>query len=182
MPSLTDANFSRSVVFMCAHSDDGAMGLIINRRAKDITFAALVDQMDLGDNDGHEAGEFEAGAHAPVLLGGPVETNRGFVLHSDDYGSPDQTLHISNGLRLTATTDVIKAMRAGRGPARTLVALGYSGWSPGQLEAEIQANGWLHCEADAALVFDAPLEDRYGLALARLGIDLSHLSVNAGHA
>ncbi|MCB1509762.1 MAG: YqgE/AlgH family protein [Hyphomicrobiaceae bacterium] len=180
MPTLTDENFNRSVVFMCAHSSDGAMGLIINRRAQDITFATLMEQIDF-DDEGEDA-MTEQLADVPVMLGGPVETNRGFVLHSGDYGSFGSTLQVRNGLGLTATVDILRAMRNGLGPARTLLALGYSGWSPGQLEAEIQSNGWLHCDADEALIFDTPVEDRYSLALARLGIDLSHLSVNAGHA
>lgn len=178
MPTLKDPNFERSVIFMCAHSDQGAMGLIINQRARDITFPALLDQLDISGGDGIPS-EMR---HKPVLLGGPVETSRGFVLHSNDYHNEEATLTVDSRLGLTATIEILKDMLAGNGPADTLLALGYSGWSPGQLEREIQANGWLHCTADDELIFHTPLDEKYDRSLARLGIDLSHLSADAGHA
>jgi putative transcriptional regulator len=182
MPSMSDANFARSVVYLCAHSEEGAMGLIINQRARDITFLGLLKQLHVvGDDDDNS--ELRATlAERAVLLGGPVDTNRGFVLHSTDYKSEETTLAVRDEMGLTATLDVLRAIMAGQGPARSLLALGYAGWSPGQLETEIQANGWLHCAADPDLVFDAPIADKYELALASMGIDPSHLSSFAGHA
>lgn len=178
MPTMNDPNFARSVVYLCAHSSDGAMGLVINQRAQDITFAGLLEQLDvIGEGDAHDRV-----AERDVLVGGPVETNRGFVLHSGDYKSEETTLTVCDDFGLTATLDVLRAMLAGRGPKRSLLALGYAGWSPGQLESEIQANGWLHCAADPDLVFDAPIDDKYDLALASLGIDPTQLSSFHGHA
>lgn len=180
MPAMSDSNFARSVVYLCAHSSDGAMGLVINHRARDITFLGLLEQLDVIGDDG--VGARSAFADRAVLLGGPVDTNRGFVLHSTDYRSEETTLPVRDEIGLTATLDVLRAMLAGNGPARSLMALGYAGWSPGQLESEIQANGWLHCAADPDLVFDAPIDEKYELALASMGIDPSHLSSFAGHA
>lgn len=175
---MNDPNFARSVVYLCAHSSDGAMGLVINQRAQDITFAGLLEQLDvIGEGDAQDRV-----AERDVLVGGPVETNRGFVLHSGDYKSEETTLTVCDDFGLTATLDVLRAMLAGRGPKRSLLALGYAGWSPGQLESEIQANGWLHCAADPDLVFDAPIDDKYDLALASLGIDPTQLSSFHGHA
>jgi putative transcriptional regulator len=118
----------------------------------------------------------------PVHVGGPVETGRGFVLHTADYFSTDSTLAIDDGICLTATIDILRAIATGAGPGRKILALGYAGWAPGQLESEIQANGWLHCTADADLVFDADLDAKYARALAKIGIDPSHLVADAGHA
>lgn len=182
MPSMNDANFARSVVYLCAHSEDGAMGLIINQRARDITFLGLLEQLDVVGDDDDNPDLRARLAERAVLLGGPVDTNRGFVLHSTDYKSEETTLAVRDEIGLTATLDVLRAILAGQGPARSLLALGYAGWSPGQLESEIQANGWLHCSADPDLVFDAPINDKYELALASMGIDPSQLSSFAGHA
>ena len=157
------------------------MGLIINHPAHDISFKDLVEQLDLDLAED----EIEAQASAnpiPVNIGGPVDTGRGFVLHSSDYMSEDSTLKISDAFCLTATVDILKALMRGEGPAQALLALGYSGWAPGQLEREIHANGWLSSDADAGLVFDQPIDARYDLALSGIGIDPSFLVSDYGHA
>lgn len=180
MPLMTDKRFARSVVYMCAHSKDGAMGLIINQRASHIDFPNLLERLGITT---------EAGRAIPrdllsraVHLGGPVETGRGFVLHTTDYLAADSTLQIDARVCLTATIDILKAMATGNGPNRSILALGYASWGSGQLESEIAANGWLTCPADPNLVFSNDLERKYTLALAELGIDLSHLVSDVGHA
>lgn len=180
MPSMTDKRFQRSVIYLCSHSDKGAMGLIVNQRASKIQFGDLLRELKLGGGaDDPRAGD---GAGTMVHVGGPVSTERGFVLHSDDYFIGSATLAIADGVCLTATLDILKAIASGQGPRRSLLALGYSGWAPGQLEAEIQANGWLNCQADHELVFGTDLELKYTRALAKMGIDPSHLVSEAGHA
>jgi len=179
MPVMTDKRFARSVVYMCAHSKDGAMGIIINQRASHIDFPALLERLGL-------SGEAEArpvGLTArPVHIGGPVETGRGFVLHTADYMASESTLQIDNTVCLTATIDILKAIASGAGPHHSILALGYASWSAGQLEDELAANGWLNCPADPELVFSPDLDRKYIRALAKLGVDLSHLSSDAGHA
>jgi putative transcriptional regulator len=178
MPGIHDANFERSLVFVCAHSKHGAMGLIINKPAPLMSFADLVDKIDIGP-----AHEIPAEIlRVPVRLGGPVEQYRGFVLHSTDYKTAEFSLKVSSTYVLTATTDVLRDIALRKGPARSLITLGYSGWSPGQLENEIQRNGWLHCEADADLVFSDNLERKYGQALEKIGVDPAMLSSDFGHA
>jgi putative transcriptional regulator len=181
MPLMTDRRFSRSVIYICAHSEDGAMGIIINQRASHLSFPSLLERLGLVA-DGAEESLPEDVLKMSIHVGGPVETGRGFVLHSADYYSADSTLPIENGVCLTATIDILKAIATGEGPGRRLLALGYAGWSPGQLESEIQANGWLHCPADMDLVFDADVDDKYSRAMAKIGIDPSHLVSDAGHA
>ncbi|MGQ0672181.1 MAG: YqgE/AlgH family protein [Hyphomicrobium sp.] len=181
MPIMTDRRFARSVIYMCAHSEEGAMGLIINYRAPHINFPDLLERLGIvtgGADDGIPADLLDRHVH----VGGPVETGRGFVLHSADYHASDSTLAIDDGISLTATIDILKAIAAGRGPHQSLLALGYAGWSPGQLENEIQANGWLHCPADSELLFDPDLDNKYVRAMAKIGIDPSHLVSDAGHA
>lgn len=181
MPLMTDRRFARSVIYMCAHSEEGAMGLIVNYRAPNISFPDLLERLGIvpsGADDGIPADILERQVH----VGGPVETGRGFVLHSSDYHARDSTLNIDEDISLTATIDILKAIAAGHGPHRSMLALGYAGWSPGQLENEIQANGWLHCPADTELLFDPDLESKYSRALAKIGIDPSHLVNEAGHA
>ena len=181
MPSMKDPRFARSVIYMCAQSKDGAMGLIVNQRAPNITFPKLLEQLDVIPKGG--SGRLpDRIASIGVQIGGPVETVRGFVLHSADYFTSDSTLPIKGGVSLTATIDILKALAAGSGPERAILALGYAGWSAGQLESEIQANGWLHCPADDAIVFDSDLDSKYGRAMTKLGIDPSHLVSEAGHA
>lgn len=181
MPLMTDRRFARSVIYMCAHSDDGAMGLIINHRADHINFPDLLERLGIvtqGAEDGIPNDILERQVH----VGGPVETGRGFVLHSSDYHSDDATLPIDADVSLTASIDILKAMASGEGPTHAMLALGYAGWSAGQLESEIQANGWLHCPPDLNLLFDDDLEGKYARALAKIGVDPSHLVSDAGHA
>ena len=181
MPTMGDPRFERTLIYLCAHSEDGAMGLVINKRASNITFPELLKQLSIQISP--ESGVLGADVETlPVLFGGPVETGRGFVLHSQDYYSDESTLPVADDVGLTSTIDILRAIACGTGPTHALLALGYSGWAPGQLEAEIQANGWLHCEADADLLFAAGLDDKYEKALAKLGVDLSLLSGDAGHA
>lgn len=181
MPSMTDKRFHRSVIYMCAHSDAGAMGLIINQKVSELRFPKLLQQLNLMRK--HKEAELPPNVRdMKVHVGGPVETSRGFVLHSADYQSTDSTLSIGRSFRLTATIDILKAIAAGKGPDRALLALGYSGWAPGQLESEIQANGWLTCPADFDLVFDPDLESKYQRAMSKIGINLLHLSSTTGHA
>lgn len=181
MPKMSDKRFARSVIYMCAHSEEGAMGLIINQRADHISAPDLLERLGIPtrSQDDEIAGDILA---LPIQVGGPVDTGRGFVLHSGDYFAEDSTLTIESGICLTATIDILKAIAAGEGPDRALLALGYAGWSPGQLESEIQANGWLSCPADPDLVFAADLENKYARAMAKLGVNLSHLVSDAGHA
>ncbi len=181
MPLMSDRRFQRSVIYMCAHSDDGAMGLIINHRANHISFPDLLERLGIvprGAEDGISNDLLERHVH----VGGPVETGRGFVLHTSDYFVNNSTLPIDRDVSLTASIDILKAIAAGEGPVRSMLALGYAGWSAGQLETEIQANGWLHCPADTDLIFDPDLESKYVRALAKIGIDPSHLVSDAGHA
>ena len=180
MPIMTDRRFARSVIYMCAHSAEGAMGLIINQRASHISFSELMKQLSIMPETADEV-EIEL-EDMDVHVGGPVETGRGFVLHSADYYVADSTLPIDDGVSLTATIDILKAIAGGKGPDRAILALGYAGWRAGQLESEIAANGWLHCPADADLLFDRDLEQKYERALSKIGVDPSHLVSDAGHA
>lgn len=181
MPRMTDKRFARSVIYMCAHSEDGAMGLIINQRATNISAPDLLERLgiDIQTSDDDTADDILS---LPIQVGGPVETGRGFVLHSADYFVDDTTLAIEPDVCLTATVDILRAIAERRGPKKALLALGYAGWSPGQLESEIQANGWLNCPADLDLIFGDDLDSKYTRAMAKLGIDLSHLVSDAGHA
>lgn len=178
MPLMTDKRFARSVVYMCVHNDEGAMGLIINQRAPHIDFPDLLERL------GIKPPARGKGMLIPrtVHVGGPVETGRGFVLHSSDYMVDDATLEIGAGVCLTATIDILEAIASGEGPCHSILALGYASWAPGQLESEILANGWLNCPADPDLVFSEDLERKYTRAMAKIGIDLSHLVSDVGHA
>lgn len=181
MPAMNDKRFARSVIYMCAHSSQGAMGLIINQQANNIHLPELLRQLGIVEKGAED--EMPVGVQSmAVHVGGPVETGRGFVLHTPDYYTEDSTLKIAGDFCLTATIDILKAMATGQGPKRAILALGYAGWSPGQLEREIHANGWLHCPADTDLVFDSDLEGKYDRAMSKIGIDLSHLVSEAGHA
>lgn len=181
MPSMTDRRFARSVIYLCAHSKEGAMGLIINQPAAHISFAELLEQLQIlpKGKPGIVAPEI---SETNVHIGGPVETGRGFVLHSSDYVTPDSTLRIGDKFCLTATIDILRAMATRKGPKRSILALGYAGWSAGQLEAEIQANGWLNCPADFDLVFDTDVDEMYDGAMGRIGVNPTHLVSDAGHA
>ncbi|MBL27333.1 MAG: YqgE/AlgH family protein [Rhodospirillaceae bacterium] len=173
MPQMSDPRFARTVIYMCAHSADGAMGLVINKPIGSLTFAELMDQM------GIELGEIDD--QIRVHFGGPVESSRGFVLHTTDYVQ-ESTLVVNEEFALTATVDVLKSIADGSGPSKSILALGYAGWSPGQLDGEIQANGWLNVAADPELVFASANDDKWERALAKVGIDLSALSSLTGHA
>lgn len=174
MPGMGDPRFERSVVFMCAHSDDGAMGLIVNKPARDVKFADLLEQLSI---DGAPE------AKAPrIHFGGPVEHARGFVLHSADYEASTSTLRIDDRFGMTATLDVLEDIAKGSGPSSSLLALGYSGWGPGQLEDEISSNGWLIGDSSADLVFSADNGGKWSAALGSLGIDPISLSAAAGRA
>lgn len=178
---MADPRFARSVVYVCAHSSDGAMGIVINKPATEITFRDLLVQLEVvrAENERDLPGGVD---DIGVLRGGPVETGRGFVLHSADFFLTDATLPIDEGVCLTATLEVLRAIAEGRGPARALLALGYAGWAPGQLEFEIQANGWLHSQADRGILFDDDIDGKYGRALAKIGVEAGMLSTEAGHA
>lgn len=179
MPTIRDPNFENSVVFLCAHSDQGAMGLVINKPAPLMFFADLLDKIEVEGGLEHVP---ETVMRMAVRLGGPVEQFRGFVLHSVDYVAADQTLVIGKTFGLTATIDVLRDIAKGQGPSRKLITLGYAGWAPGQLENEIQNNGWLHCDADDSLIFDNVLETKYLAALSKIGVDPRMLSADFGHA
>jgi putative transcriptional regulator len=180
MPGMRDERFKRTVVYVCAHSDEGAMGLVLNRRAPDVQLSELL--LQLGVVESEQAIRLRASEdEVQVLRGGPVEPGRGFVLHSSDYFTDASTLPIDDGVCLTHTIDVLRAIAMGDGPRRAVLALGYAGWGAGQLENEIQANGWLHCDADAELLFDLGHETKYQRALSKLGIDPGRLSSAAGH-
>ena len=173
MPQMEDPRFTRSVVYICAHTPDGAMGLVINKLVDSVTFPDLLEQLDLESTNEND------GIH--VHFGGPVETGRGFVLHSADYVQ-DATLVINEQVALTATVDILKAMADGNGPNSSLLALGYAGWAPGQLDEEIQNNGWLTVPADEEVVFRLQNDMKWQTAVARLGVDISNLSAEVGHA
>lgn len=175
MPGMGDPRFERSVIFICAHSEDGAMGLIVNKPAPDLTFGQLLKQLDIPEPD-------DPSRAIRVHFGGPVEHVRGFVLHSTDYGGEGTTLHIDDRFGMTATLDILQAIARGEGPASSLLALGYAGWGPGQLEAEILRNGWLTCDASPDLVFSERNDLKWTRALATLGVDPRSLSGSAGRA
>lgn len=181
MPSVEESNFTRTVVYLCAHSSDGAMGLIINKPMTNLTFRELLIQLEIVGEDAPIKLPATAGSMR-VHRGGPVETGRGFVLHTSDYHLENSTLPIDEAISLTATLEILKAIAEGRGPEHALLALGYAGWGPGQLESEIQANGWLTTTADPAIIFEGDLDTRYVRALATMGIDPALLSSESGHA
>jgi putative transcriptional regulator len=181
MPVMGDPRFERSVIYLCAHSSEGAMGIMVNRPAGSIDFPELLVQLNI-INKSEQITLPGTAESMKVLRGGPVDTGRGFVLHSSDFYIANATLKIADGICLTATIDILKAIAKGEGPRHAILALGYAGWAPGQLENEIQENGWLHCDADADLVFGDELEDKYARALRKIGIDPGMLSNEAGHA
>ncbi|NEY90818.1 YqgE/AlgH family protein [Tabrizicola oligotrophica] len=174
MPGMGDPRFEKSVILVCAHSDEGAMGIIVNKPVEEVTFAGLLDHLNiLRAPDGRDIA---------VHFGGPVERGRGFVLHSRDYRGGAATMKIEGGFGMTATLDVLEALARGEGPHRALLALGYSGWGPGQLESEIARNDWLTSEADAGLVFAEDDTGKWVGALRGMGIDPLSLSGAAGRA
>ncbi len=181
MPSMDDERFARAVIYVCAHSSEGAMGIVVNQPAGNIKFPDLLVQLEV--IPASERIELPVQAEdVKVLKGGPVETGRGFVLHSADFFIENSTLPIDDGICLTATLDILKAIARGNGPENAILALGYAGWKAGQLEHEIQQNGWLHCDADPELIFGTDIDHKYEKALRKIGIDLGMLSSEAGHA
>jgi putative transcriptional regulator len=181
MPAMGDERFSRAVIYICAHSSEGAMGIIVNQPAPNINFPDLLVQLEVIPEN--EAIQLPPTAGSvKVLKGGPVETGRGFVLHSADFFIENSTLPIDEGICLTATLDILKAIARGDGPESAILALGYAGWAPGQLETEIQHNGWLHCPADPELIFGGDTGGKYEKAMRKIGIDLGMLSSESGHA
>lgn len=182
MPGMGDTRFERSVIYMCAHSEQGAMGLIINKTTPMMRFGDLLSQLDLHDEKEDTIEPPPELMDMPVLFGGPVEQGRGFVLHTSDYFTSDSSLPVSGNIALTATVDILRAMARSEGPQRAILALGYAGWAPGQLENEIQHNGWLTCAADEDILFGVDFESRYEAALRKLKIDPAMLSSEAGHA
>jgi putative transcriptional regulator len=181
MPGMADERFARAVIYICAHSAEGAMGIVLNRPASDLNFPDLLVQLEIVPEMERIRLPNRVSA-MQVLMGGPVETSRGFVLHSPDFYIDQSTLPIDDEVCLTATIDILRAIARGDGPAQAVLALGYAGWSAGQLESEIQANGWLNCPADAELIFKASADTRYELAMRKIGIDPAMLSMEAGHA
>lgn len=173
MPALDDPNFDRTVTYVCEHNDDGALGIIINRPTT-MALGEIFAQMDLPADDA-------ALAVQPVLEGGPVQPERGFVIHDDGETEFGATLQVPDGLRVTTSRDILAAMAAGKGPAHAIVALGYAGWGAGQLEAEMAANSWLTVPADPAIIFSVPFERRWEAAAELIGIDITALSSEAGH-
>ena len=173
MPGMPDTRFQRTVVYVCAHNAEGAMGLVINRLFGSITFATLLEQLEIHPTKLND--------DLRVHYGGPVESGRGLVLHSTDFVR-EGTMMVDDEVALTATIDILRAIADGRGPKHSLLALGYAGWGPGQLDAEMQANGWLTVDSDEALMFDADLDTKWERAIAKIGVRLPMLSGEAGHA
>jgi putative transcriptional regulator len=174
MPGMGDPRFDKTLIYMCAHSEDGAMGLIVNKPAVDLQFSDLLEQLNITP----------AKSLRPIKVhfGGPVEHGRGFVLHSKDYTTNNSTLEVNDEFGMTATLDILEDISQGNGPDACLLALGYAGWGPGQLEDEIRDNGWLICDADAALVFSDKNEDKWNGAIESLGFDPRLLSAEGGSA
>lgn len=173
MPGMADPYFSRTLTFICEHSDKGALGLVINKPI-DVTLANLFEQVEIPLED-------ELLSSQSIYFGGPVQTDRGFVLH-EPQGAWSSSLRVGEHIALTTSKDILEAMAEGRGPTRQLVTLGYAGWSAGQLEEEIKLNGWLTVEADVDTIFSLPAEERLGAAMGKLGLNFGNLSDQAGHA
>ncbi len=173
MPGMKDPRFEKAVIFMCAHNSDGAMGLVVNRALESLSFPDLLEQLGIDSLD--------TGEQINVHFGGPVESGRGFVLHSRDY-LQEATMVVDDDVALTATVEILKVIADGDGPRQSLLALGYSGWGPGQLDSEIMSNGWLHVAADSELVFGDDLEGKWEQAMGKIGVDPRMLSDDAGHA
>ncbi|MEE9454760.1 MAG: YqgE/AlgH family protein [Paracoccaceae bacterium] len=174
MPGMVDPRFAHAVIFMCAHTPEGAMGLMINRAVDDLDFTELMAQLDINGTS--------ADTGPDIYFGGPVEHGRGFVLHSTDYFTNGGTMAISDDFGMTATMDILRDIANGKGPMQRLLCLGYSGWGPGQLEAEIQANGWLICDADPMVVFNKKQDEKWAAAMSSLGFDPAMLSSEGGRA
>jgi putative transcriptional regulator len=175
MPTMSDPRFKRSVVCICAHNEDGAIGIIINKIIESLSFSKIINQLKLKKNmtkNGHKN---------HIYFGGPVETERGFILHSADYSSENST-SINSEISMTASTEILQALIDGNGPNKSIVALGYAGWGPGQLDTEIQSNAWLSVESDLELVFSAKTAEKWDMALEKIGVNPALLSTEAGRA
>ena len=172
MPGMQDPRFAKTVIYICAHSSEGAMGLVVNKPCDEISFPDLLEQLGIE--------EYGSTDRIDLHFGGPVESSRGFVLHSQDY-LREASLVVEDGMALTATIDILKAIASGTGPNHSLLAIGYAGWGPGQLDTEILNNGWLHVDADNDLVFGSDLGVKWDQAMAKIGIDPRMLSEDAGH-
>ena len=175
MPAMGDPRFARSVVYICAHNAEGALGLIINRKMKSPSFSEILEQLEIANVAGVQ------NKIKDVYFGGPVETGRGFILHSTEYSSAD-TLVVDNEIGMTASLEIIKELAAGTGPSNSLVALGYSGWGPGQLDKEIQENAWLSADPDLDLIFNESVEIKWDKALEKVGVNAALLSTESGRA
>lgn len=173
MPGMPDERFAKTVIYMCAHSDEGAMGLVVNKAMPEIEFVELLEQLGIEDA--------EAAPTHQVLFGGPVESGRGFVLHSADFVR-EGTMVVDKEVALTATIDILRAIATGDGPRDSILALGYAGWGPGQLDQELQTNGWLVVSADRAILFDRELDSKWQRAIGKLGIDPMMISLETGRA
>jgi putative transcriptional regulator len=173
MPHMRDTRFERSVIYLCVHNEDGAMGIVVNRLSEDLTFPDLLEQVgvELKSED----------VSMPIHIGGPVESGMGFVLHTTDYAQ-GSTIQVNDTIALTHTVEILKDIAEGRGPRQAMLALGYAGWGAGQLDGEIQENSWLNVPADEALLFDVGQRDKWRRSIAKLGVDVSLLSGEAGHA
>jgi putative transcriptional regulator len=181
MPQMADSRFAHTVIYLCAHSPEGAMGIVLNQKAPSLTFPDLLRQLEIIDA-GADIVLPAPADRMEVHRGGPVETGRGFVLHSQDYLAANSTMPIHDGICLTATLDILRAIVDGKGPSRAMLALGYAGWGAGQLETEIQENGWITGPADSEIIFDPATETKWDRALANIGIHPAMLSSEAGHA
>ena len=180
MPTMPDERFMRTVIYMCAHSDEGAMGIVVNRQARHIGISELLVQLDIIPKD--QAIRLPARArHIHVLAGGPVETTRGFVLHSADYALGNSTVMLAENIGMTVTLDILRAIARGDGPETAVLALGYASWGPGQLESELQSNSWLHGPAEHDILFGDEHDNKYDKALKSIGIDPVFLIAEAGH-
>jgi putative transcriptional regulator len=173
MPQMQDTRFERSVIYLCVHNEEGAMGLVVNRLSEELTFPDLLEQIgvELKSED----------VSIPIHIGGPVESGMGFVLHTNDYVQ-GSTIKVNDTISLTHTVEILKDIAEGRGPRQAMLALGYAGWGAGQLDGEIQENSWLNVPADEALLFDERQRDKWQRSIAKLGVDVSLLSGEAGHA
>ena len=173
MPQLQDTRFERSVIYLCVHNEDGAMGLVVNRLSQELTFPDLMEQVGI---------ELKSEAVSmPIHIGGPVDTGMGFVLHTSDYEQAN-TIKVNSSISLTHTVEILKDIAEGRGPRQAMLALGYAGWGAGQLDGEIHENSWLNVPADESLIFDDVQQDKWQRSIAKLGVDISLLSGEAGHA
>src|ERR1700754_3951823 len=174
LPGMPDKRFEKSVIFMCAHSSDGAMGVIVNKPLEGLTFRELVEKLDVRVTANTP--------DPPVMFGGPVGTGQGFVIHTSEYAVKDATMPVTSEISLTATVDILRAIAEGHGPDKALFALGYAGWGPGQIEGELKTNGWICADPDKAILFDLDHDTKWRAALAKLGAGLSGLSAEAGRA